>query len=334
MAVVDAAQSGDSRPRRAPTAGGSQAVRSRIWTALECFGSPGSGGGPARRFGHRRISTGCVVPSLLVNLGCGAVFHPAWVNLDSLPVGPGVRRWDLRRGLPFEDASVEACYASHVIEHLPSQAAGPLLEECRRVLRPRGTLRLVVPDLEEVTRAYLQALEKALAGVPGADQDHDWMIVELLDQLVRAEGGGEMHRRLTSGALPNPQFVIQRLGLQAEEVIAAARRGVPASTVRRGPGHYLRRIREETAIILTGILLGQNGRNALREGLFRCSGQPHRWMYDRLSLRCLLEQAGFTGIAQQSAAESRIPGFASYDLDTLAGRVLKPDSLFMEAVKP
>jgi hypothetical protein len=249
-------------------------------------------------------------------------------------MGPGVRRWDLRRGLPFEDASVEACYASHVIEHLPRQAAGGLLEECQRVLRPRGTLRVVVPDLEGVTRAYLRALEKALAGVPGAHQDHDWMIVELLDQLVRTEGGGEMHRRLTSGALPNPQFVIQRLGLEAEEAITAARTGVAPRTAGRGAGHYLRRIREEIAITLAGMLLGQNGRDALREGLFRCSGQPHRWMYDKLSLRRLLEQAGFTGIAQQSAADSRIPGFASYDLDTLAGRVRKPDSLFMEAVRP
>jgi hypothetical protein len=70
-------------------------------------------------------------------------------------------------------------------------------------------------------------------------------------------------------------------------------------------------------------------------GAFRWGGEVHQWMYDRLSLGRLLAEAGFEGIEVKSAVESGIAGFAGYELDAdEAGRVRKPDSLFMEARKP
>jgi hypothetical protein len=57
-------------------------------------------------------------------------------------------------------------------------------------------------------------------------------------------------------------------------------------------------------------------------------------MYDRVSLKRLLEECGFTHVRVCTAYESRIEGFASYGLDIVDGRVRKPDSLFMEAIKP
>lgn len=270
----------------------------------------------------------------LVNLGCGAVFHPAWTNLDSLPVAPGVIRWDLQRGLPFGAATVDACYASHVLEHLPRRAVLPLLGECHRVIRPGGVLRVVVPDLEGIVRAYLTALEAAARGEPGAEHDHDWMIVELLDQMLRTEGGGEIHRRLTSDSLPNSRFVIERLGLEAEQLMSAPGPGRSVRARPAGLRHFLRRLREEAAGLVAALLLGARGRDALREGLFRRSGQLHLWMYDRLSLARTLRAAGFVEVERCDATSSRIPNFSQYDLDTESGRVRKPDSLFMEAIKP
>jgi len=64
---------------------------------------------------------------LLVNIGCGSTWHPAWVNLDLRPVSPQVRSWDVAGGLPFGDAEVQACYASHVLEHLSRPQAKALL---------------------------------------------------------------------------------------------------------------------------------------------------------------------------------------------------------------
>lgn len=69
---------------------------------------------------------------------------------------PEVRTHDLTKGIPHEADSVDAIYTSHMLEHLESDAARFVLGECHRVLRRGGTLRIVVPDLKVVTRAYLE----------------------------------------------------------------------------------------------------------------------------------------------------------------------------------
>jgi hypothetical protein len=291
----------------------------------------------------------------LVNLGCGQVYHPAWTNLDIQPVSRHVRRWDVSKGLPFGEAEVDACYASHVIEHLRPSDARALLQECRRVLRRGGVIRLAVPDLETIAREYVTLIERADKDDPEAICDHEWMTIELLDQLVRTEPGGRMYRYLTSGAVRNPQYVIARVGLEAESLmkqpsatvearsagtslVELGRRLREASSLRHEPvralAHIGRYLREEVTTLLCGLLLGRRGQQAVREGLFRQSGEVHHWMYDRVSLKHLLEQCGFGQVHVCTAFESRIEGFASFDLDVVTGRVRKPDSLFMEAVKP
>ena len=57
-------------------------------------------------------------------------------------------------------------------------------------------------------------------------------------------------------------------------------------------------------------------------------------MYDRYSLKRLLEQVGFIDVRVCRADDSRIPDFNSYGLDMIDGKIRKPDSLFMEAMKP
>jgi predicted SAM-dependent methyltransferase len=92
-----------------------------------------------------------------VNIGCGPMPTPGWINLDVLPF-PNVYYWDCRRGLPFLDNAVAAIYSEHSFEHLDLETeAKPYLQECLRVLRPGGVLRLVVPD----AGAYLQIYGKS-----------------------------------------------------------------------------------------------------------------------------------------------------------------------------
>src|SRR5574339_3476 len=97
----------------------------------------------------------------------------------------------------------------------------------------------------------------------------------------------------------------------------------------------VRSVRSRAGSSLRGLLPATSGeREALWVGHFRLSGECHRWMYDRFSLKHLLEQCGFSGIRTCSAFESGIAGFASFGLDVVDGKVRKPDSLFMEANKP
>jgi len=294
------------------------------------------------------------VPPLLVNIGCGSNWHPDWVNLDVRPVSPSVRVWDAESGLPFKDGIVDVCYASHVLEHLSPEGARSLLIECLRVLRPGSVIRLAVPDLEMVAREYLRVFAQADAGDSAAAQQYEWITLELLDQLVREESGGAMARYLQSLAHHDAEYVKARIGFEATphcerdgkgggraiEQESRAREESQGGALSSMRWSFQRIAQEwnhrkvDAAAWLCGLLLGRRGGTALRKGLFRTSGECHRWMYDRFSLGQILEHSGFVHVRACTAFESRIEGFASFGLDVVGERVRKPDSLFMEAVKP
>ncbi len=85
-----------------------------------------------------------------LNLGCGNNIRPSsetvqWVNLDrTLHEGVDVA-CDLEKGLSrFEDNTFDFVLASHVLEHVYNFL--PLMAEIHRVLKPRGTLVVKVPE--------------------------------------------------------------------------------------------------------------------------------------------------------------------------------------------
>ena len=78
---------------------------------------------------------------------------------------PSHVQWmDITKGLPYTNGSVDVIYASHVLEHLYRDDALRLLNECKRVLKPDGIIRLVLPDLKKIASDYL-ADESADAAV-------------------------------------------------------------------------------------------------------------------------------------------------------------------------
>ena len=246
----------------------------------------------------------------MLNLGCGKSFHPDWVNIDFIPTTSKVIGHDLRKRLPVEENVWDVVYASHVLEHFSCGEARSFLKECYRVLRPGGVLRIVVPDLEMIARLYLQYLDEATAGDSQAAARHEWMTLEMLDQLARERSGGEVLRYWQRNPMPVEDFVIERVGQEVMNFLAANRGNETPPP--EAPG-------EPTA----------------EEYLsFRGTGENHKWMYDQISLRQLLGEVGFTGARKCAASESSIEGFAEFHLDTKDGIIRKPDSLFMEAAKP
>ena len=241
---------------------------------------------------------------VLVNLGCGGQSHPDWINIDFRGDGQSVFSWDLRRRLPLADRSCDAVYASHVIEHFDRAAARLFLLECRRVLKDDGCIRLVAPDLEGITRAYLQALEAARSGEPNGAARYEWMILELLDQLVRHRSGGEVMCYWSQSSVPAEEFVAQRVGSE-----------------------YWRARK-----FCISLLPSQTKADASSVGKFRLAGEPHLWMYDPYSLGCLLRECGFVAAQQCVATQSAIAGFNEFGLDVEPdGAIYKPDSFFIEA---
>ena len=273
----------------------------------------------------------------LLNLGCGKRIHTEWTNVDLVADRPGVIAHDICRGLPFDDDSYDAVYLSHLLEHLTPGKASELVGECRRVLVPGGTLRIVVPDLEAIAREYLSAIDRASANTPGALDDHRWMVVEMLDQLVRTRSGGTMAELFRDESLANHPFVERRMGVEMAAMADRTRRTVGRTALRRIRREIKRlavRCRRTVVLGLLRLAEGRRGAQAYSEALFRQSGEVHRWMYDRISLAELVGELGYVNARVCGAEESDIAHFADYQLDSVDGRVLKPDSIFIEATKP
>lgn len=91
-------------------------------------------------------------PLVKLNFGCGKNKLAGWVNYD--------REIDIAKPLPFADGYADFIFAEHVVEHVPYKAAYAFLRECRRVLKPGGTVRIAVPSIEQVLAhaddAYVQ----------------------------------------------------------------------------------------------------------------------------------------------------------------------------------
>lgn len=91
---------------------------------------------------------------LRLHLGSGGEHKEGWINVDC--VGDPVElAWNLAHGIPFGDASAEAIFHEHLFEHIPLRAGMGLMDECFRVLKPGGILRVGVPDAGALIRSYV-----------------------------------------------------------------------------------------------------------------------------------------------------------------------------------
>ena len=247
----------------------------------------------------------------LLNLGCGSRYHKDWINLDFKSNSQYVIEYDLRTSLPFDNESVDVIYTSHVLEHFSKCFAPKFLQECYRILKPKGIIRVIVPDLEQLMRNYLYFLEKAKNGDIEAQEKYEWTMIELFDQMVRNHSGGEMLNYWKQNPKNQEKFVIERTGSEVKNAIKKIRENPNIKPLKE----CIQKTEEEV-------------------GKFRLSGEVHQWMYDEYSLGNLLKNIGFKEIRKCNADESNILEFNQYMLDIECdGSVRKPDSLFMEAQK-
>jgi SAM-dependent methyltransferase len=107
-----------------------------------------------------------------LDVGCGPNAHDEIINLDYLWHPKVDVCWDILRGLPFPERYLQGIYSEHCLEHFHVANALRLLADFHRVLKPSGTLRLVVPDAELYLRAYVsQSAGDTGARFPFQDQE-------------------------------------------------------------------------------------------------------------------------------------------------------------------
>lgn len=93
----------------------------------------------------------------MLKLNCGAGDHklPGWTSVDADPASAPDVLHDLSTGLPFPDASVDFIHSEDFLSCLPTaDAVRTFLGDARRVLKPDGVMRLLLPSLERLLQAY------------------------------------------------------------------------------------------------------------------------------------------------------------------------------------
>jgi predicted SAM-dependent methyltransferase len=126
--------------------------------------------------------------SLQLNLGCGPIQPPGWINIDGsnrawlasrfsrldrilvrlglLPpseFNPATKVINLAKVLPFDADSIHCIYAGELWEHLKYGVAVSLAKQCYRVLVPGGVLRICVPDGFVFWSKYLELCGREMA---------------------------------------------------------------------------------------------------------------------------------------------------------------------------
>lgn len=119
-----------------------------------------------------------------LNLGCGLQCPQDWINVDCsfgarlakypklkkllhkvVPKKLGIlpnMKWpsnvlcmDITSKLKFKENSIDYIYSSHTLEHMAYNEGKQIINECYRVLKPSGIIRIIVPDLDATIRSYL-----------------------------------------------------------------------------------------------------------------------------------------------------------------------------------
>jgi len=125
---------------------------------------------------------------------------------------------NLYYGIPLPDQSADFVYCSHFLEHLPPEVGRKLLEECRRVLKPSGVLRVIVPDLALAWELYKRG-DKALmlhdyffCGEDNVFARHRYAYdYEMLSELLEAVGFAHVSRReFRQGMTPDVDILDNR----------------------------------------------------------------------------------------------------------------------------
>jgi len=88
-----------------------------------------------------------------LHIGSGWRRLEGWLNTD-IELVPDVMQMDATTRFPFADNTFEYLFTEHMIEHVPYPKGRSMLQECYRVLRPGGIIRVITPDLATIIGLY------------------------------------------------------------------------------------------------------------------------------------------------------------------------------------
>ena len=260
-----------------------------------------------------------------INLACGENFivSEEWLNFDFIK-RDGVNKINLLERLPIDDQCVDVVYCSHFIEHIPEHKIDFFLNECFRVLKKNGNLRIVLPDFEKMSREYIKMRDLNL------DHKAEFMMTSLIDQFVRKIPGGKLNYVINETIKSNDQdlkkYISERCGDIFKENVTHSSKNTRGLLTKIMSFIY----KKYVSIIIS--LLPRSFRN--QNVSIAEVGELHTWIYDINILSKILKEIGFKNIEEvrhNSTSIRDFPIILDSDQNGMPRKGL--DSLFIEAVK-
>lgn len=107
----------------------------------------------------------------MLHIGCGDINSPEFINIDARPQAHvHIVTTSLFRLEMIPGNVADLIYMSHVLEHVSHRKIIETLREMRRILKPKGVLRISVPDFDRIIEIYeatnreIRAIEPPLMG--------------------------------------------------------------------------------------------------------------------------------------------------------------------------
>jgi SAM-dependent methyltransferase len=266
-----------------------------------------------------------------LNIGCGSNLSDEWTNIDIFSK-KNVDFCDIRKPLPYPNNVFNAVYSSHTLEHLTKDKGEKLILEIYRILKKGGICRIVVPDTEKICIEYLKRLNKCISKKTENNiKNYNWIKLMLIDQMVREKSGGLMLDILKTGDF-DMKYVKLWTGDEFFDYChdSSSKIEKQQNFIRRMMKKLLSKTPKDLLLYLF---------NKIRFLFFHANpqktGEAHKWMYDRLSLKLLLEKYEFINFSVKKFDESRIKYWERYNLDkSIYGNFpRKPESIYVECEK-
>lgn len=263
-----------------------------------------------------------------INLACGNTFIKSknWLNFD-YQKRDSVIKVNLLKKLPINNNYADIVYCSHFIEHIPENKVNFFLTECKRILKNQGIIRLVTPDFKKMAEEYIFQRNSS------DNKKSSFMMTSIIDQFVRVVPGGKLKLAFEEAEKNNDyglqDYIYKRTGYDFKNLINKNTNIPKANSLHNKIESFI--FKKYCALISSFLPKDFKDQNLSLANL----GEKHAWIYDKDSIKNLLELAGFKNVTEVSESKSLINDFPFKELDVNMDGVPKKgfDSMFIEAIK-
>lgn len=153
--------------------------------------------------------------------------------------------------------------------------------------------------------------------------NYKWILLEMYDRMVRNHIGVEMAEYFSREEISNKDFILERIGLEAQYLMKSAQQNQQKTQEKTIQGDRIQHLinmvykafsqPKKIGDAMLKVLFPMGSSLQVRK--FRNSGEIYSWMYDRYSLASRLQNCGFDKANRCMAHESSISDWDSYHLD-------------------